>query len=138
MRSFTIIAILGAILGLTAVLTGCYDTPQPECAFLCGAGDSCPEGYACAGDGWCKRPDIAQDFQCAPPVPDAAVDASIADAGPDGGPDGGDAAVIDAGPADAAPDGAADAAADAAPVTTPDATVDAMPAAMVDAMPDAT
>lgn len=124
--------IAGALLACAA-LAGCYDTPRPDCAFLCAEGDVCPEGYFCAGDGWCKRDGVAEDFMCTLPIPDAAVaDASA--------PDAGDAAAGDAAPGDAAPDatpGTPDATPtpDAVPPPdAPDVTVDAMPDAMVDAM----
>lgn len=68
---------------------GCFSKPQPDCAFLCGAGDACPDGYFCAGDGVCKRDGLAETFDCgfvapidAGPPPDAPPDAS-ADAGVD-------------------------------------------------------
>jgi hypothetical protein len=110
---------------LAAGLTGCFERPKPECAFLCGEGDSCPNGYACATDGWCKWVGVDPTFDCTGgPVADAATtDAPVVDA-----------STIDAPPA---PDAAVDASA-------PDATVDAMPpdamppdADPPDAMPDA-
>ena len=50
-------SLLLATLSLAAVAltSGCYDTPKPTCAFLCGDDGACPDGYSCAGDGWCKR-----------------------------------------------------------------------------------
>ncbi|HUH05810.1 MAG TPA: hypothetical protein VML75_27665 [Kofleriaceae bacterium] len=88
--------------------SGCFDRPKPECAFLCGEGDACPDGYACATDGWCKRVGVDPTFDCTGgPVADASVtDGQPADAAVD-------ASVIDAPPT---PD-----------ASTPDATVDAMP-----------
>jgi hypothetical protein len=74
--------------------SGCYSTPQPDCAFLCGAGASCPDGYFCAGDGVCKLDGVADSFDCGFVAP------------PDAGP------PVDA-PADAPPDAAADAGIDA-------------------------
>jgi hypothetical protein len=80
-----------ALLLFVFLAAGCYETPRPECAFHCGPEGDCPEGYGCQSDGWCKRVDVPDDFECAPPVPDAAP---IPDAGPDAGVD---AAVPDAG-----------------------------------------
>jgi len=73
-----------------ALLTAaCYSTPQPECSFHCGEALACPDGYTCAGDGWCKRNDVPADFNCegTTPLPDA----SDIDAAPPP-----DVAVIDA------------------------------------------
>jgi hypothetical protein len=60
---------------LLVAATACYSTPRPECAFLCGEGGSCPDGYGCADDGWCKRDDVPATFDCV----GATVDAQIAD-----------------------------------------------------------
>jgi hypothetical protein len=55
-------------------LAGCFDAPSPACSFLCGDGESCPDGYSCATDGVCKRSDVDDDFDCAGAgaAPDAA------------------------------------------------------------------
>jgi len=46
-------------------LVGCFDAPSPDCAFLCGPGETCPDGYFCSsGDNWCKRNGLATDFSC--------------------------------------------------------------------------
>jgi len=81
------------LLALVALFAAaCYDTPRPECAFQCGPDADCPDGYACRTDNWCKRADVPDDFECAPPVPDAAPvpdagpDAALPDAGPDASP----------------------------------------------------
>jgi hypothetical protein len=74
--------------GLVALAGGCFEAPQPPCAFLCGEGNVCPDGYACAPDGWCKRDDVAPNFSCGAAPSDAAViDAVSIDATPlpDGG-----------------------------------------------------
>ena len=67
---------LAVLVGSTLLATGsCYTTPKPECAFLCGEAESCPDGYSCAGDGWCKRDDVPTTFDCV----GATVDAFVAD-----------------------------------------------------------
>ncbi len=90
-----------------APLSSCFDAPKPECAFACGAQNSCPTDYRCAGDGWCKRSDIAENFVCGPV---SLIDGSTPDApAVDGGPDAAeaDAALFDAAVPDAAlPDAA--------------------------------
>jgi hypothetical protein len=93
------IPLLAALLALTG---GCYDTPRPACAFFCGADGACPDGYRCAGDGWCKRMDVADGFVCAA-LPDAAPSRDAP------GPAPSDAAASDASPVDAAPVDPADA-----------------------------
>lgn len=98
-----------AVLIALAALAGCYDTPRPACAFLCGSDNACPSGYTCASDGWCKRDDVGGDYTCGPALPDAApADAPI------------DATEIDA-PIDAEVDAAIDAEVDASPDADPDA-----------------
>jgi hypothetical protein len=54
-------ALVAALLALAA---GCYDTPEPDCAFQCGEDDACPDDYGCATDGWCKRIDLPDDHVC--------------------------------------------------------------------------
>jgi hypothetical protein len=81
-------------LGLALLWAGCYSTPTPDCAFLCGAGGSCPDEYFCASDGVCKRDGLANTFDCgftAPPDAGPPVDA------PPGGDDAGQDAGADAG-----------------------------------------
>ena len=96
------IAIAAALAAL--FLVGCYDAPRPPCAFLCGAGGSCPTDYQCAGDGWCKREDLSPEYVCDPahqldaaPIDAAPVDAAPVDAAP------ADASAADAVPGDATP-----------------------------------
>lgn len=86
---------------LAALVTGCFDPPKPACAFLCGTDSSCPSGYTCAGDGWCKRDDVAPSFVCEPGTVDAAVaDAPATDAAEVDAAEV-DAAMVDAGTTDA-------------------------------------
>ncbi|RMH43866.1 MAG: hypothetical protein D6689_03830 [Deltaproteobacteria bacterium] len=127
MRRATVVLSLrwGIAAVAAAALAACFDAPKPACAFLCGSDGACPDGYACAADGWCKRADVDPAFQCDPTVPPpidaASADGAAADAagGIDGAP-GPDAAAPDAAPP--APDAAApDAAAPDAAV--PDAAV---------------
>lgn len=73
--------IAAAALG-ASLLTGCFSKPTPDCAFLCGAGQSCPDGYFCASDGACKKDGLADGFDCgfvapadASPPSDAGADA---------------------------------------------------------------
>jgi hypothetical protein len=73
-----------ALLGLGgALLIGCYTVPRPDCGFVCGPDDACPDGYTCADDHRCHRAGAA-DVVCAPldapPPADAAID------GPDARP----------------------------------------------------
>ena len=72
---------IAASIALTALgLTGCFETPQPSCAFQCGAGGSCPDNYSCRPDNMCKLAGVADDFAC-PNVPTGGIDA-----GPDAEP----------------------------------------------------
>ena len=84
-------AILVSICFSSLLVVGCFDAPKPACAFLCGDDNACPDGYACAGDGWCKRDGVDPSFMCddvvLPPIdadttPDAiaVADASVVDA----------------------------------------------------------
>jgi NAD(P)H-hydrate repair Nnr-like enzyme with NAD(P)H-hydrate epimerase domain len=108
---------LGAALALAgAIITACYEIPEPSCGFLCGPGGACPDGYRCAADMYCHRNDTPPDRMCTRPDAPLPADATSADAAADAAPDarGDDAgAAIDA-PDDAAPDAAPDAAIDAA------------------------
>jgi hypothetical protein len=100
-----------------AFAAGCFNPPDPPCAFLCGGPPEnmtmCPDGYSCRPDGWCKRDgsgsdNVADNFVCDDTIPpaidaasvDAGIDAAIADGGPDAGDI--DAAIPDAGDIDAA------------------------------------
>ena len=82
--------LVGAVVAL--VLTGCYETPKPNCAFLCGPGDSCPQGYLCGDDRVCHkvlpgnhlaecdetfRLDAAVDAPADAPAVDAAIDSPL-------------------------------------------------------------
>ncbi|HEX4418936.1 MAG TPA: hypothetical protein VH165_13585 [Kofleriaceae bacterium] len=113
---------LGAAIALTvalvlalggAVMIACYDIPRPDCGFLCGPDNACPDDYTCADDHRCHRNGAPAGLIC--PTPDAAAD----------------------GPPDAPPDATPDAPADAMPDAPADAGPDAMPDAAPDAMPDA-
>jgi hypothetical protein len=95
---------------------GCYETPKPKCAFLCGTGGTCPEQYMCvAADNRCHLVENGQPATCEDQLPGA------------------DGAVHDAPEADAPP-GTPD-----APPGTPDATpMPDAPPPMIDAsVPDA-
>ena len=65
--------VLAALVAFGAA--GCFDTPTPECAFACGPGGDCPDGYRCAPDNLCKRDDVDDEFDC--PGIDAPVDAGV-------------------------------------------------------------
>ena len=78
-----LLAIAWVLMVGVAAVSSCYETPRNECAFTCGPEDACPATYSCRPDGWCKREGVADDFQCAPPRPDAAP---VIDAGLDAGP----------------------------------------------------
>jgi hypothetical protein len=105
-----------ALLLCMVFAAGCFETPQPVCAFLCGNGGDCPDGYDCAPDGFCKRADVNPNMACpgisieidASDVDAPLVDAEVPDADPTA-PDADttpDAAVPDAAVPDAAPDAA--------------------------------
>ena len=87
---------------LIAFLAGCYETPKPACAFLCGAGSACPDGYACStADNRCHLMESGGTLaSCPDQLIDAArtIDSAVAvdAAHPDAMP-------IDATPLDAAP-----------------------------------
>ena len=51
-----------AILLATLALAACYDIPRPECGFVCGANNACPDGYTC-GLGVCRL-DTGTPFFC--------------------------------------------------------------------------
>lgn len=77
---------------LFVLAAGCFSKPQPECAFLCGDGDACPDGYSCRADGWCKLASVADGFDCgdlpadaSPPPDEAPTPDSGTDAGTDAG-----------------------------------------------------
>lgn len=58
-------------------LAACYETPKPECAFSCARENTCPGGYVCADDRWCKRKG-QENVNCGSSLVDAAVDAPSA------------------------------------------------------------
>lgn len=129
----SLLPLLAALLA-TPLAAGCYETPQPACAFYCGADNACPDGYRCAGDGWCKRMDVDEGFACGVVLADAApVDATLVDADTDQDAlPPADASPVDAVPADASllDAGPADADAGASPDASPDDSI-------LDAAPDA-
>jgi hypothetical protein len=71
------LAIAFAILFASA----CYETPRPDCAFVCGPEQECPEGYSC-DEGYCKKDTAPESLECGDPLVDAAPD-DEADAGLD-------------------------------------------------------
>jgi hypothetical protein len=99
---------------LAAGLAGCYETPRPTCAFLCGPEGACPEGYSCRAEGWCVLEGAPSDTMCAEaifdaaPPADASVDGGPRDAGPDAALEDAAAQDGDGGLQDAAPDAALD------------------------------
>jgi hypothetical protein len=104
------LALLVALAG--AIVAACYEVPTPDCGFVCGPDNGCPDRYTCAGDHRCHRIGAPADLVCSAPdggtfVPDARADGATVDGRPD---------VM----ADAAPDAAIDAAIDA-PVDVLDA-----------------
>ena len=62
---------------------GCYNVPQPDCGFFCGANGACPSDYACSlSDGRCHlngAPAMTCPGHDAGPIdsPDAPIDTSI-------------------------------------------------------------
>ncbi|HEY3805796.1 MAG TPA: Ig-like domain-containing protein [Kofleriaceae bacterium] len=36
-------------------VVSCYRVPEPDCGFICGAGNSCPDDYTCGSDTICHR-----------------------------------------------------------------------------------
>lgn len=51
----------------------CYDAPQPACDFRCGDDGTCPSGYACGDDNYCRVHGAPAGLSC--PLVDAAADA---------------------------------------------------------------
>ncbi len=77
-------ASLTAAFAVTALAaSACFDPPEPACGLACGPGERCPDGYRCAPDGWCKRADVDDDFDCGA----ALLDAAEPDAGASDEPD---------------------------------------------------
>jgi hypothetical protein len=62
-----------------AVTAACYETPKPDCGFLCGPEDKCPDGYTCRANGRCVSESAPESLVCAAP-PDARVDDAPVDA----------------------------------------------------------
>jgi hypothetical protein len=92
------------ILPFVLVLAGCYQTPKPACAFLCGADDACPDGYQCSDDdNRCHLVEAGGGLAaCTDSLPDDAattIDAPVSEP---------DATPLDAASADAFPACAAD------------------------------
>jgi hypothetical protein len=81
-----------------AITVACYTVPRPDCGFICGPGNACPDGYTCADDHRCHRIGAPDDLVC------ATIDAAL--------------------PVDASPDAEVDAPVDA-PDDAPDASIDA-------------
>ena len=72
----------GLAAGLGGGLAGCFDAPQPGCAFSCVAdGGRCPTGYSCRDDGLCHREDGVGSCDLPPQVDagpgDTATDSTI-------------------------------------------------------------
>lgn len=115
------------LLALSLLAVGCYETPKPNCAFLCGQSspmgpaDQCPEDYACGDDGRCHLVlDNGQLAMCETPLP---FDAPRPDAPLDGGIDAPPGTIDASGMIDAAtpaPDASPDA---SVPVTTATGTI---------------
>jgi hypothetical protein len=81
---------LAFLLAVTVAAAGCYETPKPNCAFLCGAAAECPDDYMCGGDGRCHLVMSGGALAtCEEPIPvdasesDAPIDVADFDAGPD-------------------------------------------------------
>jgi hypothetical protein len=64
---------LALLVGFAAIAPSCYDVPAPDCGFVCGPADACPDGYTCANDHRCHRNGAPADLMCSPP--DAGADA---------------------------------------------------------------
>jgi hypothetical protein len=120
-RRVSLAGIATLLVGLTGVIVvACYDLPTPDCGFVCGPDNGCPDGYTCADDHYCHRIGAPSALVCA--GPDAAVPF---DAAADGGTDATIDATLDVAPVDAGPDAAPDAPIDALPDAAPDAPIDA-------------
>lgn len=74
------IALLVASAGV--IVAACYELPRPDCGFLCGSGELCPDGYTCAGDHFCHRIGAPDTLVCGTPDSGLPDDASV-DAAPD-------------------------------------------------------
>ncbi|HET7503403.1 MAG TPA: hypothetical protein VFK02_20420 [Kofleriaceae bacterium] len=61
----TLVAVAGAI------VVACYEVPAPDCGFLCGPEDRCPDGYTCADDHRCHRTGAPVGLMC--PLLDGAL-----------------------------------------------------------------
>jgi hypothetical protein len=83
-------ALLVAVTG--AIVAACYEVPTPDCGFLCGPDNACPDTYTCASDRHCHRIGAPANLVCstpdggAPSTDASAIDAAI-DAAIDGQPD---------------------------------------------------
>ena len=47
-----------------AVIAACYDVPAPDCGFLCGPNNACPDGYSCTPVQRCRRIDAPLTVVC--------------------------------------------------------------------------
>jgi hypothetical protein len=110
------IALLVALAGV--IVAACYEVPTPDCGFVCGPDNACPERYTCADDHRCHRIGAPAALVCS--APDGGTSAS--DARADSAPD----ARADGATVDGRPDGAIDAAPDAA-IDVPVDVLDAAP-----------
>jgi hypothetical protein len=69
-------ALIVALAG--AIVAACYEVPEPDCGFLCGADGACPDDYTCADGHRCQRIGAPATVVCTTPdaaLPDATVDA---------------------------------------------------------------
>lgn len=67
---------LGVVLIALGAVSACFDPPQPDTTFLCGANDECPADYECRADGCCHKIGSTSDDTCVPV--DASADATEA------------------------------------------------------------
>jgi hypothetical protein len=61
-------------------LTACYEPPQPDCGFYCGAGSTCPEDYTCTADNRCRRVGAPASVSCEPDAGVVGMDEGSRDA----------------------------------------------------------
>ena len=89
-------------IAIALLLAGCYETPKPACAFLCGTGGACPDGYACSTDD--NRCHLMESGGALARCPDKLIDAARAvDSAAAADANGPDATPLDAMPLDAHP-----------------------------------
>jgi hypothetical protein len=46
------------------VIAACYDVPAPDCGFVCGPNNACPDGYSCGSAQRCRRIDAPVTVVC--------------------------------------------------------------------------